>query len=177
MHEHAVYDLPADYFDALPAADGVLVRMSENVADTLAHHAEQLIVFLERGEVPPGGSGLLRRGPTPESVGRRMFPDAYRNRAEAAAFRERHAAALRDTGAAHRVFARCCAGPMHTLPHAEVDDWLVTFGLARFVFLPRKGADPGMAGTWLTHVQETLILATNPNLVLPPTPSTHRLWR
>ena len=50
------------------------------------------------------------------------------------------------------------------IDHAEVDDWLVTLGLARFLALPRDAAAPDMTGIWLNHMQESLVHAINPQL-------------
>jgi hypothetical protein len=69
------------------AGDGVVMDMSENVAVVLAHIVDRLIKFLEHNEV--------ERGPSADKVRRRMFPDAYRDRAEARAFRDLVAAIIR----------------------------------------------------------------------------------
>jgi hypothetical protein len=41
-----------DYLDAVPAADGVILRMSDNAAVTLNCVLEQLARLLEHGELP-----------------------------------------------------------------------------------------------------------------------------
>lgn len=154
-------DVSEDFFDATAVGDGVAVRMSANVAETLAHLIGELIRFLETGDFEPHRSGMLRRTVTAAAVRRRMFPDAYRDRVEAEAFRERHSATLRDTGPARRVRQALAGGTIHVLTHAQVGDWLATFSLARFLTLDRKSKRLGMVGTWLTYAQEALILATN----------------
>nr|WP_190819638.1 ATP-dependent Clp protease adaptor ClpS [Saccharopolyspora pogona] len=160
-----------DFFEARSTSDGVVVQMSGNVAETLAHHAEQLIHLLGSGVAEPARAGVLRRAASADLLGR-MFPDTYRERAESAAFRQRHRAALQGTAAARRVHARCVGGTEHVLPRGDVTDWLTTFGLAKLMSLPReyarfKPADPGLAGAWLTHVQEKLILAAEPGYTTP----------
>lgn len=158
------YGVTDDYFDAVPVADGVAVRMSDNAARVLTQLAVQLIRFLETGEVDQPRRGLLRRPLTPDSLLRRMFPDAHRDSAQARAFRDRHAAALRDSAAPRRVHARCASDTSYVIDHAEVDDWLVTLGLARFLTLPRDAASPDLAGIWINHMQSCLVGAVNPRL-------------
>lgn len=164
MDEHVQYGVTDDYFDAVLASDGVAVRMSDNVAAILTHLVAQLIRFLETGELTPENRGPLRRPRTPDKVLRHMFPDAYRDRAQARAFRDRHAAALRDSAAPRRVYARCAGDTVYVISHAEVDDWLVTLGLARFLVMPRDTTRPDMTGTWIMYMQECLIAAANPHL-------------
>jgi hypothetical protein len=139
-----------DYFDAVLASDGIAVRMSDNVALILAQLVGRLVQTLESGE--------------PVKALRRMFPDAYRSRGDARGFRERHAAALRDTTAARCVLARCTSATQHVINHAEVDAWVATLGLARLLDQSRHDTRPGMTGTWLTYMQECLVVAVNPRL-------------
>jgi hypothetical protein len=94
----------------------------------------------------------------------RMFPDAYRDGAAARAFYDRHAAALRDSAAPRRVYARCVSDTAYVIAHAEVDDWLITLGLARFLVLARDAATPDMTGTWINHMQERLVVTIHPQL-------------
>jgi hypothetical protein len=164
MDEHVQYGVTDDYFDAVLASDGIAVRMSDNVAVILTHLVAQLIRFLETGELEQQRRGPLRRSPSPDKVVRHMFPDTYRDRAEAKAFRIRHAAALRDSAAPRRVYARCTSDTVYVITHAEVDDWLVTLGLARFLVMPRDAPSPDMTGTWICYMQERLIAAANPHL-------------
>ncbi|MGH3863714.1 DUF2017 family protein [Actinokineospora sp.] len=171
-----------DFFDAAAVGDGVAVRMSANVAETLTHLAGELIRFLETGEVEPAKTGVFRRTVTAADVRRRMFPDAYRDRVEAEAFRERHSGRLRDPSAARRVRQTLTGGTNHVLSRAQVGDWISTFGLARFLTLDRKSKRLGMVGSWVNHVQETLILATNVLAVpadnpSPPQQTTSRVQR
>ncbi|WP_436492772.1 hypothetical protein [Actinokineospora sp. HUAS TT18] len=137
--------------------------MSENVAAALAHQADRLIRFLEAGEIDRRRTGLLRRPLSYTDVERRVFPDAYRTRAEADGFRERHASALRDSAAAHRVRAWLTQTTDYVLPTDAVDDWLITFGLARFLTASRTGAGADLTFTWLNHVQNTLVHAMWPH--------------
>ncbi len=46
----------------------------------------------------------------------------------------------------------------------EVDDWIVAFGLSRFLFTRRNARKVDDFGMWLTHVQATLAAAVNPKL-------------
>jgi hypothetical protein len=154
------YGVTDDYFDAVLVADGVAVRMSDNVAVILTQLAGRLIRFLETGEVEQQG----RRALTPNKMLRRLFPDAYRGSAEARAFRDRHAAALRDSNAPRLVHARCGGGTECVIAHAEVDDWLTTLGLARLLTTPRDATTMDMTGIWINHMQECLITAINPRL-------------
>jgi hypothetical protein len=163
MDEPIQYGVTDDYFDAVPMGDEIMVSMSDNVARTLAHLVDRLIRFLETGEVEERRATVFRHASS-DKVLRRMFPDAYRDHTEAQAFRDRHAALLKDTEAPRRVLARCTEDLAHILPRAEVDDWLVTMALARFLVLPRKGKQLGMTGTWLNHVQECLVRVVNPRL-------------
>jgi hypothetical protein len=162
------YEASEDQFDAVPVATGVLVRMSENVAVTLAHRVDLLIRFLEDGALEPVRSGILRRAVRPADVLLRMFPDAYPDRAESDAFRARHEAALRDSTAARRVKAHLIGDRSSVLSTADVDDWLATFGLARFLTMRRRGPHSDTPTlSWLNHVQQRLILAVDPQFRLP----------
>lgn len=164
MDGHIQYGTTDDYFDAVLASDGVAVRMSDNVAHILAQLVAQLIRFLETGELEQQRQGLFRKGPSPSKVFTRMFPDAYRDGAMARAFYDRHAVALRDSAAPRRVYARCASDTAYVITHAEVDDWLVTLGLARFLVLPRDAATPDLTGTWINHMQERLVVTIHPQL-------------
>jgi hypothetical protein len=166
IHEDA-----EDYFDAVPVGDGIAVRMAENVAATLADHVDRLIRFLETGETEQRRGGLFKRAASPDDVLKRMFPDAYRDSADATAFRLRHAAALRDTTAARRVHARCAGGAQHVLSPAEADDWITTFAKAQFLGTPRKGRKTDPTTLWLAHVQNSVLSAMNTGLF--PTIRTH----
>lgn len=154
-----------DYFDALPVVEGILVRMSDNVAATLAHHVGELIQFLEHDEVPPKRTGFLRRRLSAEDVLRRMFPDAYRDRATADDFRTRHASLLRDSTAPRRVRAQCLGGRSFLLDHQDMDDWMIALGLVRLMLHPRHGVDRSMTNVWFWHMQDSLVLASNPHMV------------
>ncbi len=110
-----------------------LVNDDMNLACVVIH-------VLEAGEIDRRRTRLLRRPMSQAEVERRVFPDAYRARAEADGFRERHASTLRDSGAIHRVRAWLTQTADYVLPVDAVDDWLVTFGLARFLTAPRTGA-------------------------------------
>lgn len=156
-------DVSEDYFQAVPVPDGIALSMSANVAVVLADQAGRLIRFLETGETERRRTGLLRRLESQVDVERRVFPDAYRTRPDADAFRERHATALRDTSAAERVRAWLTDPADSVLPTGAVDDWLVTFGQARFLTAPRTGAPSDLTVRWLNHVQHALVHA------LPPT--------
>ena len=161
-------DISADYFDAAPTADGVVVRMSANVAQTLSHRVGLLARFLETGEVdtPPGG--LFRRKTTPDDVVRRMFPDAYPDRAESDAFRARHSAALGDSAPARRFIERCAAGCEHVLPRELVEEWLSVLGLVRFLTCERVGRQPDSPDlVWFTWAQEALVAALHPDWFSP----------
>lgn len=136
--------------------------MSDNVALILAQLVAGLVRFLEDGELDSRGG--LRRGPSPYAMQRRMFPDAYRNGAEARSFRDRHAALLRDSAAARCVQARCANDTTYVINHAEVDDWLSTLGLARLLVVPRDTPTNDVTNTWLTHMQDCLVIAINPQL-------------
>jgi hypothetical protein len=165
MDEHIQYGVTEDYFDAVLVGDGIAVRMSDNVAVILTQLVGQLIRFLETGELEQQRRGPLRRGPSPDKMLRRMFPDVYRNGAEARAFRERHAAALRDSAAPRQVHARCANDTMYVISRAEVDDWIVTLGLARFLVLSRDAeALDNMTGLWINYMQECLVTAVNPQV-------------
>lgn len=161
-------DVSDDYFDAAPVADGVAVRMSDNVAATLAHRVGQLARFLETGEadLPPGG--LFRRRTTADDIVRRMFPDPYPDRAESDAFRTRHTAALGDSGPARRVAARLSSASQHVLPRAEVEEWLSALSLVRYLASPRGGGVDTPDLIWFTWAQEVLIAALHPDWVAPP---------
>ncbi|GAA4423198.1 DUF2017 family protein [Actinokineospora soli] len=157
-----------DHFDAAPTGDGVLVRMSDNVAEVLGHRIGLLARFLETGEVdtPPGG--LFRRKTTPEDVVRRMFPDVYADRAEADAFRARHTAVLGDSGPARRFVARCAAGSEHVLPRAEVEEWLGVLSQVRFLTLDRDRAPkPHPDLVWFDWALSALLLALHPDWLRP----------
>ena len=146
-----------DYFDAVPVADGVAIRMSVNVAEIFTDLLHELLRFLEDGQG-------ARRGRSWDKVLRDMFPDAYRDRAEAQAFRERHAAALRDTAAVRRVRDRCVSGTTCEIDPAEVDDWVVALSLARFLHTRRNARKPADLDIWINHAQAMLVAALNPKL-------------
>ncbi|RKT87932.1 protein of unknown function [Saccharopolyspora antimicrobica] len=148
-----------DFFAALPTNGGIAVRMADNVATVLAHHADRLIAFLERGELDKRRSGPFRRVTTESDVLRRMFPDAYRDSSDSEAFRVRHENALRDSAAAHRVRDRLRSGSTFVVPEPEVDDWIVTYALARYLIMDRRSRRPGMEFWWMNYVCGALIEA------------------
>ncbi|ATE54124.1 DUF2017 family protein [Actinosynnema pretiosum] len=152
-----------DHFDASPVGDGVLVRMSDNVARTLAHHLGLLARFLEDDVYPEPRRSLLRRRP-PRDVLAALFPDACPSRAESEDFRARHAAELRDAAPVRRVLERCATPTPFVLTRAEADDWLIALPLARR--LPRRpGPERVMVEAWFAHAHEYLVLALRPDLV------------
>jgi hypothetical protein len=153
-----------DYFDAAPVSDGIAVRMSPNVSLILSQLVGELIRFLDNDELELRNRGTDRWAFTPAVLLRNMFPDAFRDKAAARAFRERHAAALRDSAAARHVHTRCANGTEYVISHAEVDDWLTTLGMARSLVLPRTARDPGVTGAWITYMQERIAVAVNPQL-------------
>jgi hypothetical protein len=122
-----------DYFDAAPVGNGIAVRMSRNVSLILSQLVDELIRFLENDELELQNRGTDRWAFASAVLLRHLFPDAYRDNAAVRAFRERHAAALRDSAAPRRVHARCADGTEFVISHTEVDDWLTTLGLARSV--------------------------------------------
>ncbi|MER7082480.1 protein of unknown function [Saccharopolyspora kobensis] len=146
-----------DFFAALPTNGGIAVRMADNVATVLAHRADRLIAFLDRGELEKRRSGLFGRVTTESDVLRRMFPDAYRDPSEAEAFRARHENALRDSAAAHRVRDRLRSGSTFVVPEPEVDDWIVTCSLARHLVAGRRSRRPGMEFWWMNYVCDALV--------------------
>ncbi len=156
------YGVTDDYFDAVAVSDGVAVRMSDNVAEVLTEMMHSLLRLLEDGVVARGGR--FRRGRSPEAVLRDMFPDAYRDRAEARSFRERHAGTLRDTAAVRRVHDRLVNGTTHVIDVPEVDDWIVALGLSRFLYTRRDARKVDEFGLWITHAQTTLLIVVNPKL-------------
>lgn len=162
MDDEIQYGVTDDYFDAVPVSDGVAVRMSDNVAEVLTDLLHQLLRLLDDDLVER--RGRFRRGPTPESMLRDMFPDAYRDRAEAKAFRERHAAVLRDTAAVRRVRDRVVRGTTHVIDQAEVDDWIVALGLARYIRTRRNARRIDEFGIWINYAQASLAVAVNPRL-------------
>jgi hypothetical protein len=162
MDENVLDGITDDYFDAVPVSDGVAVRMSDNVAEILTDLLHRLLRLLEEGQVEPGGR--FRRGRSAEAVLCDMYPDAYRDRAEARSFRERHAAVLRDTAAVRRVHDRCVGGTEHVIDHAEVDDWVVALGLGRYLFTRRDTRKIDAIDLWINHMQANLVAALNPKL-------------
>lgn len=151
-----------DYFEADAVSDGIAVRMSDNVAEVLTETMHLLLRLFEDGLAPDGSR--FRRGRSAEVVLRDMFPDAYRDRAQARSFRERHAGTLRDTAAIRRVRDRVAAGPTHVISEEEIDDWLVALGLSRFLYLRRNARKTDQLGWWLSHMQTTLAVTINPRL-------------
>lgn len=163
MDEDVRYGVTDDYFDAVAVADGIAVRMSENVAAVCAAMLDQLVRLLDDDQVEPRGG--LRRGRSPKAVLRAMFPDAYRDRAQARAFRERHAAVLRDTAAVRGVRDRCRSGTTHVIDRSEVDDWVVALGLSQFLYLRRDARRLTDVGVWTNHMRTALLVAVNPELL------------
>ncbi|MFI7673610.1 DUF2017 family protein [Actinophytocola sp. NPDC049390] len=151
-----------DDFDAVAVSDGIAVRMTDNVAETLTEMMRQLLRLLEDDRVEP--RGRFRRGRSPEAVLRDMFPDAYRDRREAQSFRQRHARVLRDTAAVRRVRDRVVAGTTHVIDQAEIDDWIIALGLSRFLFERRNARKTNELGCWISHVQAMLAATINPRL-------------
>lgn len=127
-------DVTPDFFDAVVVAGGVAVRMTPNVAVTLHHHVDLL------ARVPDGEAGddrLLRRmfpGRPHRPCGLGGLPDAARG-------------AARDSAGPCRVRDQLALAPHHVPSPAEVDDWLVTFALARFAARPAAGASVPGRGT------------------------------
>lgn len=149
-------DVTPDYFDAVPAAGGVAVRMGSHLASTLHDHADRLVRVLESGD---------------ERTLVWMFPDAYATPADSAEFRLRHAARLRDSAAPRRVRDQLAAAPHHVLSPPEVHDWIETFAMARFVDPPRRRwwrrsrGKLDLSSLWFNHVQDSLVLASSPELL------------
>lgn len=160
--EDVQYGITDDYFDAVAVSDGTAVRMSDNVAEILTELMHGLIRLLEDDRVERGG--WFRRGRSAEAVLRDMFPDAYRDRAEARSFRHRHASVLRDTAAVRRVRDRVVAGTTHVIDQAEVDDWIVALGLSRFLYERRSARKISELGCWITNMQTVLAVTINPKL-------------
>ncbi|MFS8098771.1 hypothetical protein LFM09_16705 [Lentzea alba] len=152
-----------DYFDAVAAGDGVLVRMTENAATTLAHLVSQLVAFLEREETLPGHKRLLR-AMKPEDVRRRMFPDACGSRAASDDFRARFREVLTDPAPAHRVAQRLQEPTPLLVPFDELEDWHTTMALVRALHLATRAPDQ-MVVVWTKVVQEHLIVALEPKAV------------
>lgn len=155
-----------DYFEAAPVDDGIAVRMSDNLAGVLTEMTHLLLRVFEGDLAPNGrlGGSRFRRGRSPEAVLRDMFPDAYRDRAKARSFRQRHSGVLRDTAAIRRVRDRVAAGTTHVISEAEIDDWLVALGLGRFLFVRRNARKTDQLGWWISHMQSTLAITINPSL-------------
>lgn len=149
-----------DYFDAVGAGDGVLVRMSDNVAATLTHLIGQLVAFFERSELPAEHRRLLRKA-SARDVLRRMFPDACDSRAESDEFRTRFHELLTDTAPAHRVSKRLAEPTPVLVPFDEADDWHVTMALVRALNLARSAPDQSVT-EWTRAVQDHLIRAVEP---------------
>ncbi|EHR50796.1 hypothetical protein SacmaDRAFT_2553 [Saccharomonospora marina XMU15] len=162
------HDITLDHFEAVRVADGVAVRMSANVAATLSHHAGELVRFLDADEVPRGA--FPRRTPAAATVLARMFPDAYRSRDQARAFRERHRDRLRDSAAARRVRDQLATAPTLVLGADDLDDWLTTFALARFLYSRRRRrrARFDLTAAWFAFVLDSLVLAAAPELAAQP---------
>lgn len=155
-----------DYFEAEPVSDGIAVRMSDNLAEILTEMTHLLLRLFEGGLASDGrfGGGRFRRGRSAEAVLRDMFPDAYRDRAEARSFRERHAGVLRDTAPIRRVRDRVASGTTHVISVEEIDDWLVTLGLGRFLYIRRNARKTDGLGWWISHVQTSLAATITPRL-------------
>ncbi len=107
--------------------------------------------------------GLLRRN-SASGVARRVFPDAYRDRAESADFRARHRERLRDTGPAMRAAESCLTGSPFVLDADGVDDWISTMGFLSKLRSPLDGALTSVNGSWYTHIQPRLVPAADPAL-------------
>ncbi|GLZ33210.1 hypothetical protein Lesp02_53980 [Lentzea sp. NBRC 105346] len=152
-----------DHFDAVVGGDGVLVRMSENVATTFGFHFDELIRLLDTGEPPDIRIGLFRRRPKLDDVLRKLFPDVYRDRADSDDFRSRHAALLRDCAAIRRVRARFGESTLLVVPHPEVVEWVQVTALLRNFHLVRCGQQCATV-IWCKHVLEQLVLAVEPHL-------------
>ena len=151
-----------DYFDAVVVSDGIAIRMSDSVVEVLLDMTHRLLRLFEDGLVEDGGR--FRRGRSAESVLHDMFPDAYRDRAEARSFRERHAGTLRDTAAIRRVRDRVAAGPTHVISEEEIDDWLHALGLGMFLFVRRNARKTNEVGWWISYIQSVLLFTINPRL-------------
>ncbi|SHE96425.1 DUF2017 family protein [Streptoalloteichus hindustanus] len=161
------YAQDVDYLEAVAAPDGVVVRMSENVAVVVEHILERLTRFLADGEAPgPRRWFGLRRAPSTEDLLDRMFPDAYQDSASTAAFRARHRSAMRAEAlaAAQRVRQRWAGQPLMYLERQDVDDWFVVAGLARFLFGGRRRSRDVMEVVWLNFLMDRLVAASHPSL-------------
>jgi hypothetical protein len=148
-----------DYFDAVAAGDGVLVRMSDNAAITLSHLIGELIGLLDHEEVPAGHRRLRR--PKAHEVRRRMFPDVHGSRAESDDFRARFHDVLVDTSPAHRVVERLMEPMPFLVRFGELDDWHTTMGLVRALQNAQRAPDETII-RWTLGVQEFLLLALDP---------------
>ncbi|MCP2167752.1 DUF2017 family protein [Goodfellowiella coeruleoviolacea] len=171
----------ADHGDVVRAGDGVVLRMSGNVAVTLRDVLERLARLLRDGRLPEERRGWrLRRPATADEVLRRMFPNAYTDSAHADWFRQRHLPALRAgaLAATERVLGRWGGAESAYLDLVEVDDWLMVLGLARFLFSARAGGGrtaPGVGSAagqaalttlWLNFLLERFVLAVCPSLLV-----------
>ena len=157
--QHANTD---DYFDAVVVDDGIAIRMSDSVVEVVLDLTHRLLRLFEDGLVE--GGDRFRRGRSAEAVLRDMFPDAYRDRAEARSFRERHAGTLRDTAAIRRVRDRVAAGPVHVISEEEIDDWLRALGLGMFLVIRRNARKTNAVGWWISAIQSVLLHTIDPRL-------------
>ncbi|EHR61226.1 hypothetical protein [Saccharomonospora cyanea] len=152
----AWHDVTPDYFDAVAVAGGVAVRMGTNVAATLHHHADRLVRVLE-GE--DGDERTLAHLSTSMPTGRRRTGSGFGTRPGCGTARRRGGYA---TSSRPRP-TTCCRRPRCTTgwsPSLWPGTW--TRPRARGGGAHEAGCD--LAGRWFVHVQDTLVLAANPEL-------------
>lgn len=159
-----------DELDVVPMADILFLRMSGNTAPVLRLVFERLAEIVEHAEA---SDGVLAR----------MFPAAYRSRAEAAAFRERHLAAMRAevSAAVRRILVAWDGGDTFHLPRSDVDDWMTAAGAAQFMYVNRsarrwpfsaRGREAVLTRRWVSYLRSQLAIAAMPEMVGPD----GRMW-
>lgn len=128
----------------------------------------QVIAALEgRARFPRPGARRIRH------IRQRMFPDAYPNKTDSEAFRNRHEATMRSAVAAatRRVLASCHGAATIELDRTALADWFTALGAARWLYLDRTGTvnterpprpDDATIAAGLQHMHDQLAQALEP---------------
>ena len=147
--------MPRSPFSARSAGGGLVeIRLADEFAARLQPEVADLLRALR--DTRPRGA--LRRRPV--LANERLFPDAYADKTQSAAFRRRHGDAMRARliDATRRVLAQCAPVDRLVLDEQALRDWFIVLAHARTRHHRGSRRQVRLAA-WLRAIQEHIALA------------------